>query len=217
MTEKERVTVDLDAECYCLDGEFWVSWDNYGEQMADEINKEFNKLSEENNQLKREKERYKRLSEIRDEHINNRILSLKEFINNCEDEKVKNTLEDFFYSEVKEYNLAKENRKLKRENEQLKKDIEYLDEKIKENEWHWNTIDEDRDVWHYKCTQAEKRVKELKTKNEQLKKDRFICLDCKYCGYAEIGCLCEKQDHWEDFKSECNDFKELKYYDGDVE
>lgn len=51
----------------------------------------------------------------------------------------------------------------------------------------------------------------LSNENEQLKKDRFICLDCKYCGYTEIGCLCEKQDHWEEFKNECNDFKELKY------
>ncbi len=41
--------------------------------------------------------------------------------------------------------------------------------------------------------------------------DRFICLNCKYCGYTEIGCLCEKQDHWEEFKSECNDFEKLKY------
>ena len=55
------------------------------------------------------------------------------------------------------------------------------------------------------------RIKELETENKQLKKDRFVCLDCKYCGYTEIGCLCEKQDHWEEFKNECNDFKELKY------
>ena len=95
-------------------------------------------------------------------------------------------------------------------NEQ-EEEIEYLEKKIKENEWHWNTIDEDRDVWHYKCKQAEEKVKELKDENEQLKQDKFICLDCKYCGYTEIGCLCEKQDHWEDFKNECNDFKELKY------
>lgn len=130
MAEKERVTVDFDSESYYLDGEYWESWDNYGEEMADAINKEFNKLSEENNQLKREKERYKLLSEIRDENINNRILSLKEFINNCEDAKVKNTLEDLFYSEVKEYDLAKENRKLKEENEQLKQENVKLREKL---------------------------------------------------------------------------------------
>ena len=42
MSEKERVTVDLDEESYYLDGEFWVSWDKYGEHMADEINKLLN-------------------------------------------------------------------------------------------------------------------------------------------------------------------------------
>ena len=148
MTKKERVTVDFDSESYYLDGEYWESWDNYGEEMADAINKEFNKLSEENNQLKREKERYKRLSEIRDENINNRILSLKEFINNCEDEKVKNILEDLFYSEVKEYNLAKENRKLKRENEQLKqfknKISDILNKNINEYEEYHETQLEDQ-------------------------------------------------------------------------
>ena len=66
-------------------------------------------------------------------------------------------------------------------------------------------------------TDCEIVMKKLKDENEQLKKDRFVCLDCKYCGHTEIGCLCEKQDHWEDFKNECNNFKELKYYSGDAE
>ena len=39
----ERVTVDFDSESYYLDGEFWESWDNYGEEMAEAINKELNK------------------------------------------------------------------------------------------------------------------------------------------------------------------------------
>ena len=85
-----------------------------------QLKEENRELKKKNIRLNREKERYKRLSEIRDENINNRILSLKEFINNCEDEKVKNILEDLFYSEVKEYDLAKENGELKKENEQLK-------------------------------------------------------------------------------------------------
>ena len=46
MTEKERVTVDLDEESYYLDGEFWTSWDHYGEQMAYEINKLLNEQEE---------------------------------------------------------------------------------------------------------------------------------------------------------------------------
>lgn len=91
---------------------------------------ENNRLKEENNQLKREKERYKRLSEIRAENINNRILSIKEFINNCEDEKVKDTLEDLFYSEVKEYDLAKENRELKKEVERLTCINKQLEERL---------------------------------------------------------------------------------------
>lgn len=35
---KERVTVDFDSESYYLDGKYWESWDNYGEEMADAIN-----------------------------------------------------------------------------------------------------------------------------------------------------------------------------------
>lgn len=84
--------------------------------------------------------------------------------------------------------LDKKNQQLKEKNEELKQDIEYLEEKIKENEWHWNTIDEDRDVWHYKCTEAEKRVKELKTENEQLKQEKEFWKgdSCKCSNYLSI-------------------------------
>lgn len=58
MTE-QRVTVDFDSESYYLDGEYWESWDNYGEEMADAVNKEFNKLAKENNELKQEIEFWK--------------------------------------------------------------------------------------------------------------------------------------------------------------
>ncbi len=77
-------------------------------------------LLNENEQLAKEKERYKRLSEIRREEINNRIITIKEFIENCSDNKVKKILKDLFYSEVKEYDLSAQNRKLLYENEQLK-------------------------------------------------------------------------------------------------
>ena len=40
---KERVTVDFDEESYYLDGEYWESWDNYGEEMAEKINELLNK------------------------------------------------------------------------------------------------------------------------------------------------------------------------------
>ena len=52
MTEiNERVTVDFDSESYYLDGEYWESWDNYGEEMADKINELLNKLAEEKKEL----------------------------------------------------------------------------------------------------------------------------------------------------------------------
>ena len=35
----ERVTVDFDSESYYLDGKYWESLDDYGEEMADAINK----------------------------------------------------------------------------------------------------------------------------------------------------------------------------------
>lgn len=48
MTEiNERVTVNFDSESYYLDGEYWESWDNYGEEMADKINELLNELHEE--------------------------------------------------------------------------------------------------------------------------------------------------------------------------
>ncbi|MBQ2832375.1 hypothetical protein [Methanobrevibacter sp.] len=80
------------------------------------------RLEKENEQLKKQKARYKRLSEIRNEEINNRILTIKEFIDNCSNEEVKKALEDLFYSEVNEYDLSKKYRKLHEENEDLKED-----------------------------------------------------------------------------------------------
>lgn len=62
---KERVTVDFDEQSYYLDGEYWESWDNYGEEMADAINKLLNELVEENEQLKKENyELHKRLGDF---------------------------------------------------------------------------------------------------------------------------------------------------------
>lgn len=46
MTEKERVTVDFDSESYYLDGRYWTSFDNFGEEMADKINNLLNKQDE---------------------------------------------------------------------------------------------------------------------------------------------------------------------------
>lgn len=59
MTEKERVTVDLDAQCYYLDDEFWISWDKFGEDMAEAINKLLNEQEERIKQLETELNNYK--------------------------------------------------------------------------------------------------------------------------------------------------------------
>ncbi len=73
MCEK-RVTVDFDTESYYLDGEYWESWDNYGEEMADAINKEFDKLHRENKELKL------KLASISREFSERGILTEKEFL-----------------------------------------------------------------------------------------------------------------------------------------
>ena len=86
-----------------------------------EIVNRLNGLYEENKELEQQKERYKRLSEIREKEINNRILTIKEFIDDYSDDYgIKNVLLDLFHSEVKEYDLSKEYMALKKENEQLK-------------------------------------------------------------------------------------------------
>lgn len=89
-------------------------------------------------------------------------------------------IEDKFEEEI--LALEKENEQLKIKNNAYLQDIEVFKEE--------NTI--------------------LKLENERLKKDRFICLDCEHSGYTEIGCLCEYDDHWVEFMSECEDFKEVK-------
>ena len=161
-----------------------------GEHDADVVATALNELLE----VKREKERYKRLSEIRAENINNRILSLREFINNCEDEKVKNALEDLFYSEVKEYDLAKENRELKELGDYFeRKKYEYhnkwnlvhLDninlrkenEKLKQV---YQTLKHRHSLLHDECLEIEcdrdslkKDVISLEKENEQLKQELF--------------------------------------------
>lgn len=44
----------------------------------------------------------------------------------------------------------------------LSEDNEYLEKRFKEEEWHYDHIDEDRDAWKHKC-------QELKKENEELK------------------------------------------------
>ena len=118
MTENKRFTY-LNASKSKYIGSFFC---NGIPLTNEEVVDELQGLSDENFELKRKKERYKRLSEIREEEINNRILTIKEFINNSDGE-LKEALRNLFYSEVIEYDLSKQYRELKKENEKLKQEL----------------------------------------------------------------------------------------------
>ena len=50
----------------------------------------------------------------------------------------------------------------------LSEDNEYLEKRFKEEEWHYDHIDEDRDVWKHKCQELKKENEELKEKIDKL-------------------------------------------------
>lgn len=50
----------------------------------------------------------------------------------------------------------------------LSEDYDYLEKRFKEEEWHYEHIDEDRDVWMYKCHKLEKENEELKKRIKEL-------------------------------------------------
>ena len=94
----------------------------------------------------------------------------------------------------------------------LSEDNEYLEKRFKEEEWHYDHIDEDRDVWKYKCQELEKE-------NEQLKAQLYcdseegVCSICKHhylekgnmfyiskCEKGHEKCSKESVRHCEDFK-----------------
>ena len=78
MTEtNERVTVDFDSESYYLDGEYWGSWDNYGEEMADKINE---LLYDENLQWKEENKKLKEKIQLLQGELNADAKQYKIFI-----------------------------------------------------------------------------------------------------------------------------------------
>ena len=81
---------------------------------------------------------------------------------------------------------------------ELHEENEYLCEKIKENEWHWNTIDEDKDVWMYKCKKLEEENEQLKQRNNRQAKQ----LDNLYH-------LIEKQD-WKTLNGLIQEFQECE-------
>ena len=121
-----------------------------------EIVNRLNGLYEENKELEQQKERYKRLSEIREKEINNRILTINEFIDDYSDDyRIKNVLLDLFYSEVKEYDLSKKYMALKKENEQLRKENDMFSCEL--------SVSANKEISR-NC-----RIAELEEENEQLK------------------------------------------------
>lgn len=57
----------------------------------------------------------------------------------------------------------------------LSEDYDYLEKRFKEEEWHYEHIDEDRDVWMYKCHKLEKENEQLKMQlqNTSAQRDEF--------------------------------------------
>ena len=51
----------------------------------------------------------------------------------------------------------------------LSEDNEYLEKRFKEEEWHYDHIDEDRDVWKHKCQELAKENEQLKSENDSYK------------------------------------------------
>lgn len=52
--------------------------------------------------------------------------------------------------------------------------------------------------------------KTLKSTLDRVRQDAFKCLDCEYSYNFEMGCMCEKQDCWIEFKTECKYFLEME-------
>ena len=160
MTKKERFSL---STYYIWDNDKKLKWEEVVELLnilseeRDYFEKKkceyFNKwnlshldninLRKENEELKIKKERQERLSEIWEQEINNRILSLKEFIENCHDDAVKKALKDYFYSTVNEYDLSAKYRELKKENEKLKKELFEAEEEYLLETYHDNPVRRD--------------------------------------------------------------------------
>ena len=131
MIEK-RVTVDFDSESYYLDGEYWESWDNYGEEMVDAINKLLEELYDENKKLSEENEKLKKQLEC----------SREESDDYCEELMGKDEFVRLYKRQRDD--ALKENKKLKSDNNRLVNEtakiiaehqgrvLDLIDEKIKE-------------------------------------------------------------------------------------
>lgn len=92
---KKRVTVDFDEESYYLDGEYWESWDNYGEEMADKINILLNELNEEKCECENEIARLEMIiSKLKNNDFENYEKKIQEL--NKENESLNETIKFIF-------------------------------------------------------------------------------------------------------------------------
>ena len=89
-------------------------------------------LNDENEQLIMEKERYKTLHRIAHEQMDNRILTIQNFVDECSDDNVKKALEKLLCTEVLDYDVSAKNSALIDENEQLKSENKRLTDKLNE-------------------------------------------------------------------------------------
>lgn len=119
-------------------------------------------LNDENEQLIMEKERYKTLYRIAREQIYDRILTIKNFIEDCSDDNVKKALKKLLCTDVQRYDVSAKNSALIDENEQLKKEYQKLKHR--------------HSLLHDECLDLEcerdslkKDVNSLEEENEQLK------------------------------------------------
>ena len=72
----------------------------------------------------------------------------------------------------------------------LSEDNDYLEKRFKEEEWHYDHIDEDRDVWKYKCQELEKENEQLKrviAENEKLIQSTYDELTKLRCIKKNLG------------------------------
>ena len=75
----ERVTVNFDEESYYLDGEYWIDWDKFGEDMADAVNKLLTDLSDENKQLKKSNQRKQKFIDKQNKIMQLLVTQCKDF------------------------------------------------------------------------------------------------------------------------------------------
>lgn len=88
----------------------------------------------------------------------------------------------------------------------LSEDNEYLEKRFKEEEWHYDHIDEDRDVWMYKCQELEKE-------NEKLKKDCSNLIDDNTEYVSEINQMHKEN---EELKKELSEYKDFVLSDDKI-